>query len=149
MTRRRRRLTVIAIALVILGAAAALGLSALRDSVAFFVTPSELATKPVAAGVRLRIGGLVKAGSVVRDGTQIQFAVTDGGADLAVQYRGLLPDLFRESQGIVAEGTLDNAGLFRADTVLAKHDENYIPREVADSLKKQGLWREGQGVAPK
>jgi cytochrome c-type biogenesis protein CcmE len=141
MTRKGRRLLLIGVALGVLGLAAALALSALRESIVFFVTPSELAAKPAEPGKRLRIGGLVKEGSVRRDGLDVRFVVTDGARDLAVSYRGVLPDLFREKQGVVAEGTLDAAGLFRADTVLAKHDETYMPREVADALKKQGYWK--------
>lgn len=145
MTRRGRRLVMIGAALAVLGVAAALALSALRESIVFFVTPSELAAKPVEPGKRLRIGGLVKEGSLKREGLEVRFVVTDGAKDLAVVYRGVLPDLFREKQGVVAEGTLDPTGFFRADIVLAKHDETYMPREVSDALKKQGLWREGQG----
>jgi cytochrome c-type biogenesis protein CcmE len=141
VTRRGRRLVLIGAALVVLGAAAALALSALRESIVFFVTPSELAAKPVEPGKRLRIGGLVKEGSVQRAGLEARFVVTDGARDLGVVYRGVLPDLFREKQGVVAEGVLDANGVFRADTVLAKHDETYMPREVADALKKQGTWR--------
>jgi cytochrome c-type biogenesis protein CcmE len=145
MTRRSRRLVMIGAALAVLGVAAALALSALRESIVFFVTPSELAAKSVEPGKRLRIGGLVKEGSLKREGLEARFVVTDGAKDLAVVYRGVLPDLFREKQGVVAEGALDPAGLFRADIVLAKHDETYMPKEVSDALKKQGVWREGQG----
>ena len=144
MTRRGRRLVMIGTALAVLGVAAALALSALRESIVFFVTPSELAAKPVEPGKRLRIGGLVKEGSLQREGLQARFVVTDGVKDLAVVYRGVLPDLFREKQGVVAEGALEPAGFFRADIVLAKHDETYMPREVSDALKKQGVWREEQ-----
>jgi cytochrome c-type biogenesis protein CcmE len=147
MTRRQRRLTLIGIAAVVLSLAAGLALSALRDSIVFFVTPSELAAKPVAAGSRFRLGGLVEEGSVVRDGLDVRFRVTDGGANLPVRYHGLLPDLFREKQGVVAEGKLDPSGTFVADTVLAKHDERYMPREVADALKKQGHWQGEHGVS--
>jgi cytochrome c-type biogenesis protein CcmE len=141
MTRRGRRLVLIGLALGVLGLAAALALSALRDSIVFFVTPSELAAKSAEPGRRLRIGGLVEAGSIARDGLENRFAVTDGANSLQVTYRGVLPDLFREKQGVVAEGILDASGVFRADTVLAKHDENYMPREVVDGLKKQGVWQ--------
>jgi cytochrome c-type biogenesis protein CcmE len=138
-------LALIGLALGVLGLAAALALSALRESIVFFVTPSDLVAKLVEPGTRLRIGGLVKDGSVRRDGLEVRFVVTDGARDLAVSYRGVLPDLFREKQGVVAEGALDAAGTFRADTVLAKHDETYMPREVADALKKQGLWKHLEG----
>ncbi len=145
MTRRQRRLTLIGIAALVLSLAAALALSALRDSIMFFVTPSELAAKSISPGSRFRLGGLVEQGSVVRDGLSVHFRVTDGGANLPVTYHGLLPDLFREQQGVVAEGQLDSSGVFIADTVLAKHDERYMPREVADALKKQGHWQ-GEGL---
>jgi len=145
MNRRKRRLLLIAAALTILSLAAGLALSALRDSIVFFVTPSELAAKPAESGKRLRLGGLVKAGSLVREGLTARFEVTDGRASYPVVYRGTLPDLFREQQGVVAEGAFDGGGIFRADTVLAKHDERYMPKEVADALKKQGVWHEGGG----
>lgn len=149
MTRRQRRLTLIGIAAVVLSVAAALALSALRDSIVFFVTPSELATKPVEPGKRFRLGGLVEQGSIAKDGLTVRFRVTDGGANLPVSYHGLLPDLFREEQGVVAEGKLDASGVFVADTVLAKHDERYMPREVADALKKQGHWQGEQKAGQK
>lgn len=142
MTRRQRRLTLIGIALFVLGLAALLALSALRDSIVFFYSPSEIAEKGIAPGARIRIGGLVKEGSIQKNGLDARFEVTDGAKSLAVTYKGVLPDLFREKQGVVAEGALDASGVFRADTVLAKHDENYMPKEVADALKKQGHWHE-------
>jgi cytochrome c-type biogenesis protein CcmE len=145
MNRRKRRLVLIATALAVLSLAAGLALSALRDSIVFFVTPSELAAKPVENGKRLRLGGLVKEGSLVREGLTARFEVTDGKANFPVVYRGTLPDLFRERQGVVAEGAFDGGGAFRADTVLAKHDERYMPKEVAEALKKQGVWHEGGG----
>ena len=142
MNRRRRRLVLIGAALAVLSLAAGLALTALRESIVFFMTPSELAAKPAESGKRLRIGGLVKEGSLVREGLSARFEVTDGKASFPVMFRGILPDLFREQQGVVAEGAFDAAGTFRADTVLAKHDERYMPKEVADALKKQGVWRE-------
>ena len=142
MTRKGKRLTLIIGALAALGLAAALTLFALRDNIVFFYTPSELATKKPASGARLRIGGLVREGSVVKRGDRdVQFAVTDRTSDLNVAYSGLLPDLFREGQGVVVEGVLTPEGSFRADSVLAKHDERYMPRDVADALKKQGVWQ--------
>jgi cytochrome c-type biogenesis protein CcmE len=141
MTRRQRRLTLIGIAAIVLSLAAALALSALRDSIMFFVTPSELAAKPIETGSRFRLGGLVEKRSVHKDGLTVRFRVTDGGSSLPVTYRGLLPDLFREEQGVVTEGKLNASGVFVADTVLAKHDERYMPKEVADALKKQGHWQ--------
>jgi cytochrome c-type biogenesis protein CcmE len=143
MSRRQRRLVLIGLALGVLGLAAALALSALRDTIVFFHSPSEIAERNVQPGTRVRIGGLVKEGSIRRDGLDARFEVTDGARSLQVAYRGVLPDLFREGQGVVAEGALESAQLFRADTVLAKHDENYMPREVVDALKKQGVWKEG------
>ena len=146
MTRKQKRLALIGSALGVLGLAVGMVLFALRDNVVFFYGPTEMAEKQVGPGVRLRLGGLVKTGTFVhQDGKSITFAVTDGNHDVNVAYTGLLPDLFKEGQGVVAEGALDRAGVFRADSILAKHDERYMPREVADALKKQGQW---QGGAP-
>jgi cytochrome c-type biogenesis protein CcmE len=148
MTRKQRRLTMIGGSLAVLAAAAALVLYAMSDSIVFFSTPSMVAEKHIAAGRRFRLGGLVQPGSLVHgDHLVVTFKVADGSATLPVSYQGILPDLFREGQGVVAEGALDPAGVFRADTVLAKHDEKYMPKEVADALKKQGLWKEGSGQA--
>jgi cytochrome c-type biogenesis protein CcmE len=146
MTRKQRRSLFIGTGLAVLGLSAYLILSALNDSIVFFYSPSDVAEKSVQPGQRFRLGGLVSEGSFKRlpDG-EVEFEIGDGNKVLMVNYAGLLPDLFREGQGIVAEGTLDPAGRFVADTVLAKHDENYMPREVADSLKKQGVWQDGQG----
>jgi cytochrome c-type biogenesis protein CcmE len=145
LTRRGRRLALIGTALAIVGCAAALALYALKDSIVFFYGPSEIAQKHVPPGTRLRIGGLVQAGSLQKGADQrANFAVTDNATTIAVCYVGLLPDLFREGQGVVAEGVLIAPGEFRADTVLAKHDERYMPREVVDALKKQGRWQEGE-----
>ena len=144
MTRKQRRLTLIGAAAVVLAVAAALVLTALRDSIVFFNSPTDIAEKQIAPGTRVRLGGLVKPGSIER-GTElaVRFAVTDGNRDIRVAYQGLLPDLFREGQGVVAEGVIEPGGSFRADTILAKHDERYMPKEVADALKKQGHWKEG------
>jgi cytochrome c-type biogenesis protein CcmE len=145
LTRRGRRLTLIAAALGVVAFAAALALYALNDSIVFFYGPSEVLQKNLAPGARLRIGGLVKAGSLVKsDGQKAAFTITDNANDVAVSYQGLLPDLFREGQGVVAEGVLQGPGQFRADSVLAKHDERYMPREVVEALKKQGRWQEGE-----
>ena len=144
MTRRGRRLSLIALSLAVVGAAAGLSLYALSDSIVFFLSPSEVAEKAVAPGARLRIGGLVKTGTVVKSADQnVAFVLTDGAHDLKVAYQGLLPDLFREGQGVVAEGVLAAPDQMRAETILAKHDERYMPREVVDALKKQGRWQEG------
>jgi cytochrome c-type biogenesis protein CcmE len=137
----------IASAGVVLAIAAALVLFALRDQIVFFYSPSELAEKSLPLGARVRIGGLVEKGSVVRNGDgSVRFAVTDTAKTVAVAYHGILPDLFREGQGIVAEGTLAGDGSVTAETVLAKHDENYMPKEVVDALKAQGVWKEGEGT---
>jgi cytochrome c-type biogenesis protein CcmE len=148
LTRRSRRLALIAVALTVIGAAAGIALYALRDNIVFFYSPSEIAEKALQSGARLRVGGLVKAGTLVKSpGQNIAFVVTDGAHDLKVAYQGMLPDLFREGQGVVAEGVLETPGELRAETILAKHDERYMPREVVDALKKQGRWQEGEASA--
>ncbi len=146
MTRKQRRMTIIGGSLAVLALAAALVLNALRDSIVFFSTPTMVAEKHVAPGKRFRLGGLVQPGSLHRgDNLAVTFEVADGGAKLPVAYKGILPDLFREGQGVVAEGALDANGVFKADTVLAKHDETYMPKDVADALKKQGHWKDDYG----
>jgi len=146
MTRKQRRLTLIGCSLAVLALAAGLVLYALRDSIVFFSTPSMVAENHIAAGKRFRLGGMVERGSLKRgDNLAITFEVSDGSAKLPVAYKGILPDLFREGQGVVAEGALDAAGVFKADTVLAKHDETYMPKDVADALKKQGHWKDDYG----
>jgi cytochrome c-type biogenesis protein CcmE len=142
VTRRQRRLLLIGAGGAVLGIAIALVLFTLKDSIVFFNSPSDVVDKHLAAGTRIRLGGLVKPGSVTRGANfLVHFAVTDGNKDIPVAYSGALPDLFREGQGVIAEGSLDRGGVFEADTILAKHDENYMPREVADALKKQGHWK--------
>src|SRR5438045_700998 len=149
MTRRQRRLFLIGVAGGVLGLAAFLVLGALKDSIVFFNSPTDVAEKHVAPGTRIRLGGLVKPGSIARgQELAVRFAVTDGNREIAVAFTGALPDLFREGQGVIAEGALDGAGLFKADTVLAKHDETYMPREVADALKQQGHWKDDYGAKP-
>src|SRR5262245_23929661 len=146
MTGKQSRLVRIGSALAVLGVAVGLVLFALRDSIVFFNSPTDVAEKHIAAGTRIRLGGLVKEGSVVRgENMQVRFDVTDGKSTIRVAYQGLLPDLFREGQGVVTEGALDGAGTFKADSVLAKHDEAYMPKEVADALKKQGHWKTEDG----
>lgn len=143
MTRKQRRLNMIGASLGVLAIAAALVLSALSSSIVFFNSPTDVAEKHIASGTRIRVGGLVKQGSVQRgDDLRITFDVTDGKSDIVVRYQGIVPDLFREGQGVVAEGKLE-AGALVADTVLAKHDERYMPKEVVDALKKSGRWQEG------
>jgi cytochrome c-type biogenesis protein CcmE len=148
MTRKQRRLTMIGGAGAVLALALGLVLYAMSDTIVFFNAPSDIQARNVQPGTRIRLGGLVKAGSVKREDNQrVLFEVIDTRAAVPVRYTGLLPDLFREGQGVVAEGVLEPGGTFRADTVLAKHDENYMPREVADALKEQGHWQgEAQGA---
>jgi len=146
MTRKQRRLVLIGSALAVLALAVVLVLTALKDSIVFFNSPTDVVEKQIAPGARIRLGGLVKEGSVARgDNLQVRFAVTDGRNTIPVAYQGLLPDLFREGQGVVTEGVLEPSGTFRADSVLAKHDENYMPREVAERLKEQGHWKDDAG----
>jgi cytochrome c-type biogenesis protein CcmE len=149
MTRKQRRLTIIGGSLAVLGVAAALVLNAMRDSIVFFSTPQMVVEKHIQPGKRFRLGGLVQPGSLKRgDNLAVTFEVADGSAKLPVTYKGILPDLFREGQGVVAEGALDTNGVFKADTVLAKHDETYMPKDVADALKKQGHWKDDYGAKP-
>jgi cytochrome c-type biogenesis protein CcmE len=143
MTRKQRRLVLIGAGLGVLAVAVALMLNAFRDSIVFFNSPTDVVEKHVEPGTRIRLGGLVKDGSLVRgDGLRVRFVVTDGSRDIPVSYQGLLPDLFREGQGVVAEGELDGSGVFKADTILAKHDATYMPKEVVDALKKSGHWKD-------
>jgi len=142
MTRKQRRGVLIGTCIVVLAVAVGLVLFAMRDSIVFFYSPSEVADIAIAPGQRFRLGGLVEIGSVVRgEGTKIRFVITDQAKTLPVTFTGVLPDLFREGQGVVAEGVLEPDGVFHADNVLAKHDENYMPPEVAKKLKAQGMWR--------
>lgn len=142
LTRKQRRGTLIATGAVILAFAVGLVLFAFEDAIVFFYTPSEVAEKKIAPGQRFRLGGLVAKDSIDRSqGSIIRFSVTDTVDTLKVVYEGVLPDLFREEQGVVTEGKLGADGVFVADTVLAKHDENYMPKEVADALKEKGLWQ--------
>jgi len=142
MTRKQKRTVLIGALLGGLGIATALVLFALQDTIVFFYSPSDLIDKHVAAGRRVRIGGLVEKGSLKRDeAAHIAFTVTDTVKTLKVNYQGVLPDLFREGQGVIAEGVLGTDGQFVADSVLAKHDEKYMPPEVAKALKDRGVWR--------
>jgi cytochrome c-type biogenesis protein CcmE len=142
MTRKQRRLVLIGTGLGVLALAAVLVLTALRDSIVFFNSPTDVVEKQVKPGTRIRLGGLVQPGSLERKDLNARFEVTDGNNAIQVTYTGILPDLFREGQGVIAEGTLIDAKAFRADSVLAKHDETYMPKEVADALKKQGHWKD-------
>ncbi|HCD16905.1 MAG TPA: cytochrome c maturation protein CcmE [Rhodobiaceae bacterium] len=141
MSPKNARAAMIISGLWFLALAAMLALTALEDNIVFFRAPSELAEKPVAAGIALRVGGLVRDGTVQRDGLNVRFQITDLAHQIDVRFTGMLPDLFREGQGVVAEGRFDDAGMFIADTVLAKHDETYMPPEVADALKAAGRWQ--------
>lgn len=142
LTRKQKRTVAIAAGMGILAVAAGLVLVALEDTMVFFYGPSDVAAKAIEPGQRFRLGGLVAAGSVMRgEGKTVRFIVTDTKTTLPVAYTGILPDLFREGQGVVAEGSLDASGTFEADSVLAKHDENYMPPEVARILKERGEWK--------
>jgi len=145
-TRKQKRLMVIAGLGVVLALAATLILTALRDQIVFFYSPSELQAKAVPVGQPIRIGGLVRENSWVKTGESNTFVITDGDMEASVTYVGILPDLFREGQGVIAEGALAAPGLFTATTVLAKHDENYIPKEVAAALQDRGEWRPETGA---
>lgn len=149
MKRKHKRLTFVIIAMALVGLATGLVLFALGDGISLFHSPTDIVEKQPDADKRIRLGGLVEDGSVTReDGSAIvHFKVTDMENTVAVTYEGLLPDLFREGQGIVAEGRLID-GVFVASEVLAKHDENYMPPEVADALKKSGEWRGDEAAAP-
>ena len=143
MTRKRRRLYVVIGAMVLLSAATALVIGAFRDNLVFFFSPTELLENSIEVGQRIRIGGLVEDGSFVRDedGLTVHFSITDLNQNIRVSYRGILPSLFREGQGVIVQGRLENSDHFIADEVMAKHDENYMPPEVADALKKSGKWK--------
>lgn len=146
--RKRRRFAMLALVGIVLVAATALILNAFTDTLVFFRTPTEIAERSDPPGTRMRLGGLVKQGSVVHEGTTVRFVVTDNKVDQSVTYTGMLPDLFREGQGVVTEGSVAPDGVFKADGVLAKHDENYMPKDVADKLKAQGAWRGDEAKAP-
>ncbi len=143
MTRKKKRLTVIVGGLAFLGAATGLTFYALGQKASYFYVPSELAQVKLAPGQRIRLGGLVGDGSVERgQGTKVRFDVTDGDRSVKVSYTGILPDLFKEDKGVVVEGAFAQDGSFVADTVLAKHDETYMPKQVAEALKEKGLWEQ-------
>jgi cytochrome c-type biogenesis protein CcmE len=152
MTRKMRRLVIILACGAGLGSASALTLSAFSDNIVFFMSPGDIAAKPPAIGRTIRLGGLVQAGSlklVKIDGEPTaHFEVTDGKSAIAVSYTGILPDLFREGQGVVALGSVQPDGKFRAQDVLAKHDETYMPKDVADALKRSGHWNPAKGAPP-
>jgi cytochrome c-type biogenesis protein CcmE len=145
MTRKQKRLSVIGGAMLFLGLASSLTLYALGQKTSYFYMPVDLKAAAPDEGQRIRLGGLVEKGSILRgNGTEITFKVTDQAHSVQVAYNGILPDLFREEQGVVTEGSMRADGVFAADSVLAKHDETYMPREVADRLKESGLWQDGE-----
>ena len=147
MTRKQKRLSVIGGALGFLALATGITFYALGAKASYFYMPADLKAAVVEPGQRIRLGGLVADGSIVRgEGTQIGFSVTDQTETVPVRFEGILPDLFRENQGVITEGSFGADGVFVADSVLAKHDENYMPREVADSLREKGVWQDGQGT---
>lgn len=149
MTRKQKRLATIAGALAFLGTAAGLTFYALGQKASYFYMPGDLAAAMPAQGQRIRLGGLVEQGSVKRgQGTAVSFAVTDGETAVNVRYQGILPDLFREQQGVITEGSFNGDGTFVADSVLAKHDETYMPPEVAEALKEKGVWQNPESAAP-
>jgi cytochrome c-type biogenesis protein CcmE len=145
MSRKRLRLYLVLATLVVLGIAATLVLRALNEELVFFLSPTQIVEKQPNAGQQIRLGGLVETGSVEKSGETVAFSVTDLSNNVKVSYRGLLPDLFREGQGVVVEGAFDGSGQFVASEVLAKHDETYMPPEVAKALKESGRWQETQG----
>lgn len=149
MTRKGRRLTIVLTGLLLLSGATALVLIAFQDNILYFYVPSDIQAEAPAPGQAIRLGGLVEDGSVQKDddSVTVRFRVTDLSHSIPVTYKGILPDLFREGQGVVTHGVLGPDGVFTADEVLAKHDENYMPAEVADALKKSGQWRDGGGSA--
>jgi cytochrome c-type biogenesis protein CcmE len=144
--KKRRRMQLAAIAAAMLALATVIVGYAMRDGIEFFRSPSQVAAEPPPEGERFRLGGLVAEGSVER-GAELRFTVTDGGASLPVVFAGIPPDLFREGQGVITTGALEG-GVFVASEVLARHDESYMPKEVAEALKEQGLFRYGGGVSP-
>ncbi|MEM7068261.1 MAG: cytochrome c maturation protein CcmE [Pseudomonadota bacterium] len=144
MTRKQKRLTGIAVIGAVIAVAALLVTTALRDEIVFFYDPTDVIEHAkVAPGQKFRLGGLVADGSVQKNQSEVQFVITDGANNIAVSYDGLLPDLFREGQGVIAEGQLNPSGGFTASNILAKHDENYIPKELEDVLKDKDVWKGG------
>ncbi len=142
MTRKQKRLSVIAGAMIFLGAATGLAVFALGQKASYFYMPADIAGAALPDGQRIRLGGLVEKGTIERgEGTEVRFAITDSEESVKVTFNGILPDLFREEQGVITEGSFEG-GVFVADSVLAKHDETYMPKEVAESLKERGVWQE-------
>ncbi len=149
MTRKQKRLTVIGAGMTFLALAAVLVFYAIGARASYFYMPADLEAANVPPGQRIRLGGLVETGTIIRgQGTDVEFAVTDKEKSVKVRYTGILPDLFREEQGVITEGSFDVGGNFIASSVLAKHDENYMPREVADGLKAKGVWKPEAQATP-
>lgn len=146
MKAKHRRMVWVVSGVAALSAATLLVMSAFDENLVFFYSPTDLVERSVQPGRQFRLGGLVEEGSVKRDGADIEFMITDLTRSVAVHYRGILPDLFREGQGVVTEGELQTDGSFVASNVLAKHDETYLPKEVADALQKSGRWRDGKEI---
>lgn len=145
MKPKHQRLLFVLFSLGLLVCAVLLTLRAFSENLIFFYSPSDLQEKQIEAHSVIRVGGLVKAGSVVHSGVQdVAFVVTDGANEISVTYQGVLPNLFREGQGVVAEGTLESPSSLKAATILAKHDESYMPREVVDALKRSGHWKDAR-----
>lgn len=145
MTRKQKRLSVIVAGLAFLAAATGLTFYALGQKASYFYMPGDLAAATVQPGQRIRLGGLVEKGTIVRgEGATVAFSVTDKQKSVKISYTGILPDLFREEQGVITEGSFGPDGIFVADSVLAKHDERYMPKEVADGLKAKGVWQESK-----
>jgi cytochrome c-type biogenesis protein CcmE len=145
MTRKQKRLSVIVAGLAFLGIATGLTFYALGQKASYFYMPADLANASIEPGQRIRLGGLVEKGTIRRDqGATVAFSVTDTQKSVKVTYTGILPDLFREEQGVITEGSFGPDGTFVADSVLAKHDERYMPKEVADGLKAKGVWQESK-----
>jgi cytochrome c-type biogenesis protein CcmE len=146
VTRKQKRFAVILGGLAFLGAATGLTFYALGQKASYFYMPADLASADVQPGQRIRLGGLVEDGTIVRGAdASVSFAVTDHESSVKVSYKGVLPDLFREGQGVITEGSFGADGMFIADSVLAKHDERYMPKEVAEGLKEKGVWVESEG----
>ncbi|MBS7809888.1 cytochrome c maturation protein CcmE [Roseococcus pinisoli] len=148
MNRKKRRLYILLLCAIGIGSATALTLTAFQDNLVFFLAPSDIAREAPPPGRAFRLGGLVEAGSVERGGATVRFRVTDGAHTISVTFSGVLPDLFREGQGVVAQGVMGPDGTFAAREVLARHDETYMPPEVAAALRRSGHWNPSQGAAP-
>ena len=145
MSAKHQRLIFITVLIAVVALASFLILRALNQNIVFFQTPSMLQENKIPFGKPIRLGGLVVDGSVQQSGNRTDFIITDGIAQMMVRYQGLLPDLFREGQGVIAQGIYDNADIFTATEILAKHDENYMPRELVESLKETGQWKDSSG----